>query len=130
MPEKRAVDLLERVAVKSRGEWRGWLEQHHGQLESIWLITYKKCAGRLYLPYEDFVEEALCFGWIDSLTRRLDEQRTMTLMSPRRARSAWSKPNKERVARLLAAGLMREAGIEAVERAKRDGMWDAERPDK
>jgi uncharacterized protein YdeI (YjbR/CyaY-like superfamily) len=119
------LDRLERVEVKSRAQWRKWLEAHCESKESIWLVTYKKAAGQWHLPYGEVVEEALCFGWIDSLTRKLDERRTMLLLSPRRAKSAWSKLNKERVARLIESGLMMAAGREKIERAKRDGSWDA-----
>ena len=114
---------FEHVEVRSRAEWRQWLEKHHAQAEPIWLVTYKKAQGELYVPYGDVVEEGLCFGWIDSRTRRLDEARTMLLFSPRRAGSAWSRSNKTRVARLEADGLMREPGRAKIEQAKADGSW-------
>ena len=88
-------------------------------------MTFKKGDPR-YLPYNDVVEEALCFGWIDSKARGLDERRTQLTLTPRRPRSNWSEPNKERIERLLALGLMTPAGLAAVERAKEDGTWAGE----
>ena len=111
------------MEVTSRRQWRDWLVQNHTQTESIWLVTYKKHTGSRYLPYDDVVEEALCFGWIDSLPRKLDSDRTMLLLSPRRPKSPWSKLNKERVAKMLAQGLMTSAGQEKINQAKADGAW-------
>jgi len=119
----KALDQYEKVEVTSREQWRAWLAANHEQPVSIWLVTYKKHTGDKYLSYDAVVEEALCFGWIDSLPRRLDGDRTMLLLSPRRAKSPWSKLNKERVARMEAAGLMTAAGWAKVERAKADGAW-------
>ena len=113
----------EKVTVESRQAWREWLQLHYQQSESIWLVTYKKQAGALYLPYDDIVEEALCFGWIDSLPRKLDELRTMLLLSPRKPKSVWSKLNKQRVERLIQQGLMMPSGLEKVTKAKIDGSW-------
>lgn len=114
---------FEQVDVTSREQWRSWLATHHKQLESIWLVTYKKHTGDRYLPYNSIVEEALCFGWIDSLPRKLDADRTMLLLSPRRAQSPWSKLNKERVAQMMEQGFMTPAGLAKIERAKVDGSW-------
>jgi uncharacterized protein YdeI (YjbR/CyaY-like superfamily) len=112
-----------RVQVESRAEWRAWLAANHIQAESIWLVTFKKAAGERYLPYDDVVEEALCFGWIDSLGRTLDHERTMLLLSPRKAGSGWSKVNKERIERLVAEDMMAAPGLAKIERAKADGSW-------
>jgi uncharacterized protein YdeI (YjbR/CyaY-like superfamily) len=113
------------VTVDSRARWRRWLEANHGQTESVWLVHYKKHTGRKYVPYGELVEEALCFGWIDGLVKTVDADRVMMLMSPRRRGSAWSKSNKERVDRLIAQGLMCEAGLRKIEAAKLDGSWTA-----
>jgi uncharacterized protein YdeI (YjbR/CyaY-like superfamily) len=120
------VSSYTQVQVESRAEWREWLDEHHGTCPGVWLVTFKKKAsdGR-YVPYEELVEEALCFGWVDSLGRALDDQRTQLLMTPRRPGSSWSRPNKERVTRLLAAGLMAPAGLVAVETARANGAWEA-----
>ncbi|MDX2152991.1 MAG: YdeI/OmpD-associated family protein [Bryobacteraceae bacterium] len=114
-----------RVTVRSRADWRAWLEKNHQQPGSIWLVTYKKSSGGPHVPYGDIVEEALCFGWIDSRPAKLDDERSMLLLSPRKRRSAWSALNKERVARMEAAGLMHAAGRKKIEVAKADGSWDA-----
>ncbi|MEO1621685.1 MAG: YdeI/OmpD-associated family protein [Cyanobacteria bacterium J06632_3] len=117
------LDDFERVEAVSREQWRAWLQENYQRDESIWLVRYKKQAGDRYLSYDAVVEEALCFGWIDSLPRSLDDERTMLLISPRKAKSVWSKLNKERVARLVADGLMMPPGLEKVDRAKVDGSW-------
>jgi len=115
---------LQRVEVTSRVRWRAWLEKHHGQAESIWLVTYKKSAGDRHVPYDAVVEEALCFGWVDSLPRKLDEHRTMLLLSPRKPGSAWSALNKRRAERMIAEGSMHPAGLAKIEAAKADGSWN------
>lgn len=121
---RRAGVELERVEVHSRAEWRRWLSVHHGQAEGVWLVTYKKAADpERYLSYEDIVEEALCFGWVDSLPRTVDAARSMRLVAPRRPRSAWSAVNKARVEKLVAAGKLAPPGLAVIERAKADGSW-------
>ncbi|NEQ51370.1 MAG: hypothetical protein F6K11_14725 [Leptolyngbya sp. SIO3F4] len=114
---------FEQVEVTSREQWRTWLANNHIQTDSIWLVTYKKHTGSRYLPYDDIVEEALCFGWIDSLPRKLDDDRTMLLLSPRRPKSPWSKLNKDRVTKMLAQNLMTPAGQAKIDQAKADGSW-------
>ncbi len=117
------MDNYQRVEVTSREQWRNWLVDNHQQLESIWLVTYKKHTRDRYLAYDEIVEEALCFGWIDSLPRKLDSERTMLLLSPRRKGSYWSRLNKERVQRLVDLELMTLAGMAKVEQAQADGTW-------
>lgn len=114
---------FERVQIESRAAWRAWLAGNHAQKEGIWLVVFKKHMGDHYVSWDEVVEEAICFGWIDSRTRRLDDERMMLLFSPRRAGSPWSRLNKERVERLSAAGLLAPAGLAAIERAKKDGSW-------
>ena len=113
---------LVRIEMKSRQAWRDWLAENHRQPDSVWVVTFKKGQGP-YVAYDELVEEALCFGWIDSLPRRLDESRTMLLMSRRHAGSGWSKANKDRIARMTKAGLMADPGLTAVAGAKSDGSW-------
>lgn len=91
----------------------------------MWLVTWKKHTGRPTVSYEGSVEEALCFGWVDGVYNRLDDDRSMQWFAPRRANSTWARTNKERVERLTAAGLMTAAGLEAVERARENGSWDS-----
>jgi uncharacterized protein YdeI (YjbR/CyaY-like superfamily) len=112
------------VAVANRAELRDWLATNFARMEPVWLISGKKAARDAYLPYADIVEEALCFGWVDSLPRAFDKTHSMLLLSPRRPGSAWSKPNRDRVERLVAAGLMHPAGLAKVMAAKADGSWD------
>ncbi len=107
----------------TRAEWRAWLERHHARPEGVWVISYKQMTGKPRVIYDELVEEALCFGWVDSKGGRLDDERTMLYFAPRKPRSGWSRPNKERVARLMAAGLMAPAGLVKIEAAKRDGSW-------
>lgn len=115
----------ERVQVESRQQWRTWLEKNHARENGIWLVTFKKHCGDRYLSNDDIVEEALCFGWIDSLPRKLDDDRTMLWLAPRKPGSNWSKLNKERVAKVMAAGLMTSAGLSKIEAARLDGSWNA-----
>ena len=110
---------------RSRAAWRKWLEKNHMRTEGIWLISYKKATGKPRVEYDESVEEAVCFGWIDSRANTLDDERTMLWFAPRRPGTGWSKSNKERVEKLIAAGLMSAAGLAKIEAAKRDGSWNA-----
>ena len=112
----------EQVEVESVAALRAWLSAHYQQSDSIWLVTFKKAEER-YLPYDSIIEEALAFGWVDSLSRALDDKRTMRLLSPRKPGSAWSKANKDRVARLIRSKRMHPSGLAKVEAAQRDGSW-------
>jgi uncharacterized protein YdeI (YjbR/CyaY-like superfamily) len=114
---------LPRIEVTSRAQLRAWLEAHHATSGSIWLVTWKKQTPDRHVPYDAIVEESLCFGWVDSLPRKLDADRTMLLLSPRKPGSAWSAANKARVERLQTAGRMAPAGLATVEAAKADGAW-------
>ncbi len=116
-------DRYAQVEVRSRAGWRAWLAEHHAEAPGVWVVTHKKAPGAPHVPYADVVEEALAFGWVDSLPRRLDDARTQLLVTPRKPASAWSKVNKERVERLTAAGLMAPAGLAAVAAAKASGTW-------
>jgi len=118
------TDQYPTVEVTSRRQWRAWLQKHHASSPGIWLVTYKKVAGKKHLPYAAAVEEALCFGWIDSLPRKLDDERTMLLYTPRKPGSVWSAVNKARIERLTAEGKMTDAGGQKIDAAKADGSWD------
>jgi uncharacterized protein YdeI (YjbR/CyaY-like superfamily) len=117
------LDDLERVHPADRAEWRAWLAENHATSPGVWLVTWRRASGRTPLAYEDAVEEALCVGWVDSLGRAVDAERTSLLYTPRKRGSGWSRPNKQRVARLEEAGLMRPAGRAVVEAAIADGSW-------
>lgn len=121
---KRKLDDLERVQIESLIEWRDWLIANHAQSESIWLVTFKKHCGARYVSYDDYVDEAMCWGWVDSAVRAVDKDRSMHLLSPRRKGSAWSAVNKDRVARMEVAGRMQPAGRALIDAAKLDGSWD------
>ena len=116
---------LPRVRPKSRTAWRDWLEKNHASSTGVWLVYAKKHSRLPSLTYNDAVEEALCFGWIDSKINPIDDRFYRQIFTPRKLRSAWSALNKRRVARLLAAGLMRPAGLVVVKAAKSSGTWDA-----
>jgi uncharacterized protein YdeI (YjbR/CyaY-like superfamily) len=112
------------VHAEDRATWRAWLEANHAAATGAWLVTWRKGHGQV-LDYGEAVEEALCFGWVDSTGGRFDDRRTKLYFAPRKVRSVWSASNKERVARLIAAGLMRPAGLAAIDRAKANGSWTA-----
>lgn len=110
---------------KTRKAWRQWLEKNHQRSPGIWLIYYKKESGKLRVQYDEAVEEALCFGWIDSTMRPLDEERFMQRFTPRKPKSGWSALNKKRIEKMIAGGLMTKAGLEKIEVAKKDGSWES-----
>jgi uncharacterized protein YdeI (YjbR/CyaY-like superfamily) len=122
MPEMNNNQLPQYYA-RDRKEWRTWLEKNSTTSPGVWLIYYKQQSGQPRVSYEEAVEEALCFGWIDSRPNAIDDERYMQLFSPRKARSPWSKINKERVEKLIEQGLMTEAGYKAIETAKQNGFW-------
>jgi uncharacterized protein YdeI (YjbR/CyaY-like superfamily) len=97
--------------VKNREEWRRWLEENHSTVKGIWLIYYKKHSGKERVPYNDAVEEALCFGWIDGKIKRVNEDYYIQWFTPRRPVSRWSELNISRVQKLIKAGLMRPQGL-------------------
>jgi uncharacterized protein YdeI (YjbR/CyaY-like superfamily) len=115
----------ERFHPLTRQEWRDWLAANHATSAGIWLVSYKSTTGKPRLSYEDIIEEALCFGWVDSRAKTLDDERSMLTLTPRKPKSVWSKPNKERVERLIAQRRMTPAGLVAVETAKANGSWSA-----
>lgn len=110
--------------AETRDAWRAWLEANHARERGVWLCSWKPSTGRPACPYPDAVEEAICFGWIDSTTVALDDERRLQLMTPRRPRSGWTRLNRRRVAEQQAAGRMTDAGRRAVEVAKANGWWD------
>jgi uncharacterized protein YdeI (YjbR/CyaY-like superfamily) len=109
------MELTKTFHAPNRAAWRAWLEQHHATENEVWLVYYKAGSGQSSVPYEDSVEEALCFGWIDSLIQKIDEQRYARKFTPRRPGSAWSDSNKRRVAKVIAEGRMTEAGLARVD---------------
>src|SRR5687768_4953108 len=118
-----AEDGLPHVYAPDRAMWRSWLEMHGETSAAVWLVYYKKDAGQPSITWSEAVEEALCFGWIDSKAKAVDDRRYRQYFSPRKPKSPWSGINKASVGRLIAGGLMREPGLRAIERAKSNGSW-------
>lgn len=114
---------LETFSPKSRQEWRDWLQENHDKKQSIWLIYYKKESKQPSVIYSDAVDEALCFGWIDSKSKPMDPDRYMQFFCRRKPKSVWSKINKAKIARLTEEGLMTKAGFDCIEVAKQNGSW-------
>lgn len=118
-------DRYEQVEVTSRAQWRRWLGQHHDTSPGAWVVTYKKDTDGPYVAYADIAEEAIAYGWVDSQPRKLDEQRSQLLVTPRKPKSNWSRVNKERVQRLEQSNLLTGPGRAAVEVARQNGSWSA-----
>lgn len=114
---------IETVCPTSRQHWREWLQAHHDQKQSIWLIYHKKNSTSQGITYSDAVDEALCFGWIDSQAKPMDTFRYRQFFCQRKPKSVWSKINKGKVQQLIAQGLMTQAGFKAIETAKQNGSW-------
>jgi len=121
MPESRAS--LPILQPKTRAAWRSWLRVHHATSQGVWLILVKRTAGIPGVSYEEAVEEALCFGWIDSRPNTLDAERYKLRLTPRKPGSVWSRINKQRIQKLIRARRMTLAGKAKVAAAKKDGSW-------
>lgn len=109
--------------AEDRSQWRSWLEQHHDTARGVWLCSWRGHTDRARCPYPQVVEEALCFGWIDSTNTHLDADRSLQLITPRKARSAWSRLSRQRADAMEKQGLMTDAGRAAIEAAKANGWW-------
>jgi len=109
--------------AKTQKEWRKWLEKNHRSEKAVWLIFYKKGSGIQSTNYAEVLEEALCFGWIDSKANKRDDQSYFQYFTKRKPKSNWSKLNKEKAAKLIEKGLMTPAGFESIEIAKKNGKW-------
>jgi uncharacterized protein YdeI (YjbR/CyaY-like superfamily) len=114
----------EKVFVENVQELRAWLKKNYTRTESVWLVKRKKDFAETFISYDEIVDELICFGWVDSLPRKLDDQRTMLRISPRNPKSNWSGVNKKRVERLSKAGKMEASGLKMIEIAKTNGTWD------
>ncbi len=112
------------LEVRDRAEWRAWLAANHDNETEVWLVYYKKGTGNASLAYNASVEEALCYGWVDSLIKKLDEARYARKFTPRKPGSRWSPSNIARVERLITDGSMTEHGLRLVEAARQSGRWD------
>lgn len=114
---------FERVYVPDREAWRAWLASNHATSPGVWLIRHKKHSKAPCPSYDEAVEEGLCYGWIDSLANRLDDERFLLLFTPRKPKSGWSKLNKQRIAQLVRSGRMTPIGKAKIDAAKKDGSW-------
>ena len=108
---------------KTQAELRAWLAANYTRTQGIWLIYDKKSAGKTRIDYTHIVDELLCFGWIDSTPKKLDAERAMLWISPRKAKSGWSRVNKDKIDRLLAENLIHNQGLAVIAQAKLDGSW-------
>jgi len=112
------------VYFKNKNEWRTWLQNHHDTYAEIWVLHYKKSSHKISMNHFEAVEEALCFGWIDSTLKKIDEDRFILKFTPRKPKSVWSKINKEKAEQLIREGKMTPAGFQKIEEAKKQGVWD------
>jgi uncharacterized protein YdeI (YjbR/CyaY-like superfamily) len=124
MTTTKTDNKLETFDFKDRKAWREWLDKNHDSISSVWLIIQKKNSGKIGVSLEYVIEEALCFGWIDSKLNVVDEKRFKLLLTHRKSKSIWSKQNKQRAKKLIQQGLMTATGLEKIEAAKKDGSWN------
>lgn len=117
------TENFQKVEVTSSEALRSWLEKNYTQKESIWLITFKKSVPEKYISTSQVLDELLCFGWIDGIRRKLDENRTMQLIAPRKIEH-WAKTYKDRAAKLIKEGKMQQAGFQTIDDSKKNGLWD------
>lgn len=119
----KSIEEPEVFYPPSRHEWRAWLEENHLKAKSVWVVYHNKATGRPTLTWSEAVDEALCFGWIDSKVISVGNGTTHQFFSRRKAKSTWSKINKDKIERLIKDGLMAPAGLEIIEIAKQNGSW-------
>lgn len=112
-----------KLYVASRDAWRAWLRHNHDSAKEVWVIYYKKHTGKPSIPYDDSVEEALCFGWVDSIIKRIDDEKFARKFTPRKAKSRWSEANKKRARKMIKEGKMTETGLEKIREAEKSGEW-------
>jgi uncharacterized protein YdeI (YjbR/CyaY-like superfamily) len=108
------MEITKTLYVTNREDWRAWLRAHHAREREVWLIYYKKDSGRARIPYDDAVEEALCYGWIDSTVKRIDDARFAQRFTPRKDNGNWSESNKVRLRRLMKEGRMTPVGLQKI----------------
>ena len=117
-----ATENFKKVEITSKSELRNWMEQHYAQENSVWLVTYKKNKPDKYVSVSEVLDELISFGWIDGIRRKLDDKRTMQLISPRKTQH-WARTYKDRADKLMKDGQMHEAGLRAIEASKKNGHW-------
>lgn len=121
---------MKELYFKSRKQWRRWLAENHAMETGVWLLFYKKNTGLPSMEYGDVVEEALCYGWIDSVIKKIDERKFARKVTPRNDNSKWSAANMKRADKLIEQGLMTRAGLQKIEAARKNGQYKPERPPK
>ena len=117
---KKEIDTF---CPKSRTDWRQWLKENHRSKQSVWLVYFKSSTKVASVSWSEAVDEALCFGWIDSTKKTIDKERYMQYFSRRKPNSTWSKINKEKIAKLIQNNLLTKAGFDSIETAKQNGTW-------
>src|SRR5260370_30597735 len=127
------MPLSKTIYAANRDQWRAWLEKNHTTETEIWLIYYKKSSARARVPYDHAVEEALCFGWVDSLVKRIDDEKYAQKFTPRKNHAKWSEPNKKRARAMIKMGKMTDAGLAVIDKgiltAREDSKPKKERKD-
>lgn len=117
------MKAVEELYVTKREQWRAWLEKNCGTAKEVWLVYYKMHTGKPSIPYGDSVEEALCFGWIDGIIKKLDDEKFGRKFMPRNIKSKWSESNKKRAEKMILQRKMTEAGMIRIREAKENGEW-------
>lgn len=118
------INGLETYYPTDRQQWRNWLKKHHSSKGHVWLLYYRKSSGVPTISWSEAVSEALCFGWVDSTKKTIDDQRFIQFFTQRKPKSTWSKINKDKIDELIGQGLMTTAGLDSVNIAKQNGAWD------
>jgi uncharacterized protein YdeI (YjbR/CyaY-like superfamily) len=117
------IEMTEKLYVSNRDAWRAWLKENHDAKKEVWLIYYRKHTGKPSISYDDSVEEALCFGWVDSIIKKLEDEKFARKFTPRKDRSRWSEANRKRVEKMIREGKMTEAGLIRIKEARASGDW-------
>lgn len=123
MQKSTSVNPMKQLHCKSPQEWRKWLATNHGKETAVWLVFYKQQPSRSSLTYDSAVDEALCYGWIDSIIKKIDESKYARRFTPRKDNSKWSEINKRRAAKLIKSGKMTRIGLAKIDAGKKNGMW-------
>lgn len=117
------TENFEKVEIKSQEQLRNWLKNNYSQKEGVWLVTFKKSENDKYVSRDEVLDELICFGWIDGIRRKLDDTRTMQLISPRRVQH-WAKTYKDRAAKLIEENKMHQSGLDSIKQGKESGLWN------
>jgi len=125
--EVSLTKISEKLHITNKNSWRAWLKKNHDSKNEIWLVYFKKHTGKPRIPYDDAVEEALCFGWIDSIVQKIDDERFAQKFTPRKSKSKWSELNKRRARRMIKEGRMTNAGLTKIKEAENSGEWSKNR---